>query len=70
MEITVGIWVIPTFLTIGIWLWIFFGFDYSSGSYFPSFAPLITLPLGAFLTSFVWMIYFAVMYYTGDPDAT
>ena len=65
MEITIGIWIIPTLLTVGITLWIVYGFDYTDGSYWPSMTPIFTIPLWAFLTSFVWMIYFAVMYFTG-----
>jgi len=60
MEIVIGIWIIPVFLTVGIWCWILLGFNYR-GDY--NFTPLYTMPLGAFLTSFVWMIYFATMYF-------
>ncbi len=65
MEITIGLWIIPALLTAGIFLWIIYGFDYSSG-YFPSFTPLFTLPLGAALVSFVWMLYFAVLHFWGQ----
>jgi glycopeptide antibiotics resistance protein len=66
MEIVIGIWIIPFFLTIAIWAWIYWGFDYQGSGYFPSVTWIFTLPLGGFLTCLVWMIYFAIMYFTKE----
>lgn len=49
---------IPTAATIAIWLWIIFGFDYSGSAYMPSLTGIFTIPLGLFLTTLSWLVYF------------
>lgn len=59
MNVSLPLWTLPAFATILIFIWICKGFDYG-GSY--NFTGLFTIPLLAFLTTLVWMLYFVVMY--------
>lgn len=65
MTLVIGLWVLPLLGTIGVWLWISYGFDYS-GDY--NFTPLFTLPLGGMCIAIVWMLYFMTLYFFGGPS--
>lgn len=55
MSITIGLWIIPAFLSLLVIMWVNRQ-DYS-GDY--NFSAVVFVPIGAFLICFVWMVYFA-----------
>lgn len=55
MSITVGVWVIPLLITIGLFIWSYIESD--KGGYFSGFFEFIGAVIGSLV---VWLIYFII----------
>lgn len=71
MEITIGVWVIPVLLTVCLWVWIIAVINRESGGggMYSGIGDAVTAAvfgaLGLAGTFFIWMVYFAIMYFFG-----
>lgn len=63
MIITIGWWVAPLILTIGAVLWWLIVLKDDGGGYIPGLGAMLLLPFVGCGVLFVWLVYFAVMYF-------
>jgi choline-glycine betaine transporter len=60
MTITIGVWLIPTILNVLLIVWMIIAAGSSSGWFAGLFEFIFTI-IGSL---FIWLVYFAVLYFT------